>query len=373
MDRFGDRHRPALPALTGIRFLAAMYVVVYHFAPSFEAHHHVPGPIAIFLNNGYLSVPFFFMLSGFILAYTYDGQIERMDDRVRFWEGRFARIYPVYLLSLALSYWFTGRALSLTKTLAVLGMVQAWNPWDRQMSMAWNFPAWSLSVEAFFYICFPFIFPIMSRIGTRTLYSLAVALFTVSVVVNALKNSEDSPSVGGCPLPVMHLPEFLLGGALALIFLRSASDKPAQRPLRTYAAVAGLLAALSLPLGVWSSLVMLPFALLVYDLALGASRLSRIFSTPTMVLLGGASYAVYLLQTPVRQWTHLLFSYVPAKLAGADVVFTALTLVGFSIFVYLFWEEPWRKVLRPRFATRRQRMLASARRIRSFNREESDG
>jgi peptidoglycan/LPS O-acetylase OafA/YrhL len=356
MDRFGDRHRRALPALTGVRFLAAMYVVVYHFAPNFEAHHHLPGPIATFLNNGYLSVSFFFMLSGFILAYTYDGQMERMDDRVRFWEGRFARIYPVYLLSLVLSYWFTGRALSLVKAFAVLGMVQAWNPWDRQLSMAWNFPAWSLSVEAFFYICFPFIFPVMSRRGTRTLYWLVAVLFAVSVVVNALKDAEDAPSIGWCPLPIMHLPEFVLGVTLALIFLRSASDRPSPSPLRTYAAVAGLLAALCLPLGVWSSVVVLPFAMLVCDLALGTSRLSRIFSTPTMVLLGGASYAVYLLQTPVRQWTHLLFSRVPAKFAGADAAFTAVTLVGFSIFVYLYWEEPWRKALRSWFVAGRQRM-----------------
>jgi peptidoglycan/LPS O-acetylase OafA/YrhL len=77
-------------------------------------------------------------------------------------------------------------------------------------------------------------------------------------------------------------------------------------------------------------------------------------STPTMVLLGGASYAVYLLQTPARQWTHLLFSHAPAKLPGMDGPFTAFALVGFSIFVFLYWEEPLRKVLRRWFAAGRQ-------------------
>ena len=353
-----NRHRRALPALTGVRFLAAMYVVVFHFASNFEAHHHVPGPIAIFLNNGYLSVTFFFLLSGFILAYTYEGQIEGTGNRVRFWEARFARIYPVYLLSLMLSYWFTGRDLSLQKALAVLGMVQAWNPWDRQMSMAWNYPAWSLSAEAFFYICFPFILPRMSRRSTRTLHWLVVALLTDCVVVLAsLKKWEASPFIANCPLPVLHLPEFLLGMALGLTFLRSGSDRSSHRPLRTYAAVVGLLVALSVPLGPWVSLVVLPFTVLAYELALGGSWLGRLLSSPTMVLLGGASYAVYLLQTPVRQWTHLLFSYVPAKLAGADVAFTALALVGFSIFVFLYWEEPLRKALRRWFAGGRQRLM----------------
>jgi peptidoglycan/LPS O-acetylase OafA/YrhL len=346
-----NRHRRSLPALTGIRFLAATYVVVFHFAVNFEAHHQVPRPIAIFLNNGYLSVTFFFLLSGFILAYTYEGQIEGMGNRVRFWEARLARIYPAYLLSLVLSYWFTGRDLSLQKAVAVLGMVQAWNPWDRQMSMAWNYPAWSLSAEAFFYVCFPFILPLMFRRNTRTLHWLVFVLLTVCVVVPA------SSFFASCPLPILHLPEFLLGMVLGLTFLRSGSDMALYRPLRTYAAVVGLLVALSLPLGPWVSVVALPFAVLAYELALSGSWLGRILSTPAMVLLGGASYAVYLLQTPVRQWTHVLFSHAPAKLAGLDVPFTPLALVGFSIFVFLCWEEPLRKVLRRGFAAARQRII----------------
>src|SRR5258708_29060783 len=221
-----------------------MYVVVFHFALNFAAHHHVPGPIAIFLNNGYLSVTFFFLLSGFLLAYTYEGQIEGTGNRVRFWEARFARIYPVYLLSLVLSYWFTGRDLGLQKIVAVLGMVQAWKPWDcgRELSMAWNFPAWSLSAEAFFYICFPFILPRMSRRNTQTLHWLVLALLAVCVVVLAsLKKWEASSFIASCPLPVLHLPEFLLGMALGLTFLRSGSDISSHRPLRTFAAVVGLL------------------------------------------------------------------------------------------------------------------------------------
>jgi peptidoglycan/LPS O-acetylase OafA/YrhL len=345
-----NHHRRALPALTGIRFLAAMYVVVFHFAPNFVTHHHVSGAIAIFLNNGYLSVTFFFLLSGFILAYTYEGQMEGASNRVRFWEARFARIYPVYLLSLVLSYW-TGRDLSLQKAVAVLGMVQAWNPWDRQMSFAWNFPAWSLSAEAFFYVCFPFILPLMSRRNTRTLHWLVFVLLTVCVVVPASSFS------ASCPLPILHLPEFLLGMALGLTFLRSGSDVPSYRPLRTYAAVAGLLVTLSLPLGPWVSLVVVPSAILAYELASRESLLTRMLSTPAMVLLGGASYAVYLLQTPVRHWTHLLFSHTPAKLAGKDGPFTALALVGFSIFVFLCWEEPLRKVLRRWFAAGTERII----------------
>ncbi len=63
------------------------------------------GLLAPVVNAGYVSVSFFILLSGFVLAYNYSwraraGQL----DRVRFWKARFTRLYPIYLLSLLLSW-----------------------------------------------------------------------------------------------------------------------------------------------------------------------------------------------------------------------------------------------------------------------------
>jgi peptidoglycan/LPS O-acetylase OafA/YrhL len=104
--RDASSRRTALPALTGVRFFAAFYVVLSHSLPWVATRFRIPWPAKIFLSNGYLAVAMFFLLSGFILAYTYDGQITGSRNRARFWEARFARIYPVYLLSLVLAYWF---------------------------------------------------------------------------------------------------------------------------------------------------------------------------------------------------------------------------------------------------------------------------
>jgi len=142
------KHRHALPALTGIRFFAAFYVVLFHSLPWVSKHYDLPKPMQIFFVNGYLAVALFFLLSGFILAYTYDGQIEGSSKRLHFWQARFARIYPVYFLSLILAYFFQ-RSLPLTSRVAVVTMVQAWNPFRAGLAGAWNYPAWSLSVEAF--------------------------------------------------------------------------------------------------------------------------------------------------------------------------------------------------------------------------------
>jgi peptidoglycan/LPS O-acetylase OafA/YrhL len=161
-----SQRRPTLPALTGIRFFAAFYVVLFHSRPWLMSHFNLPGSLITFLGNGYLAVALFFLLSGFILSYTYAGNVENGRQHAKFWEPRFARIYPVYFLSLMLALPFQ-RALPLTTKIAVLAMVQAWNPFRRGWTGAWNYPAWSLSVEAFFYLCFPFIQKRISRAGDR--------------------------------------------------------------------------------------------------------------------------------------------------------------------------------------------------------------
>src|SRR5580704_9263285 len=96
-------HRRSLKALTGIRFFAAFYVVVFHTRVGQVLGDHGYRAASNFFASGYLAVPLFFLLSGFILAYTYEGQIEEPGDHRRFWEARFARIWPVYAVSLLMA------------------------------------------------------------------------------------------------------------------------------------------------------------------------------------------------------------------------------------------------------------------------------
>ena len=95
-----ETRKPApLHALTGLRCFAAINIVFFHFSnPQWF------GFLAPVVNAGFISVSYFILLSGFVLAYNYaerarNGQL----DRTRFWEARFTRIYPIYLLSLILS------------------------------------------------------------------------------------------------------------------------------------------------------------------------------------------------------------------------------------------------------------------------------
>jgi peptidoglycan/LPS O-acetylase OafA/YrhL len=352
------QHRRTLPALTGIRFLAAFYVVLFHGLPWMQQKFSLPRTLQTFLGNGYLAVNLFFILSGFILAYTYEGQIDGKMNRLHFWEARFARIYPVYFLSLVLAFWFE-RGLSLGTRIAVLGMVQAWNPRTPRLTGAWNYPAWTLSVEAFFYLCFPLVLPWLSRRSIRTLSWMMLFLLAVCVVVHTPVQGlgdfdRSSVLTKTVPLPVLRIPEFLLGMAIGLKLLRNeAAGQNSGNTLSLYLAAISALVILSLPLGVWVSLVVIPFAILVYELAIGGSFLAKLLSTPFMILLGSASYAVYLLQFPMRSWTRVFFSRLPEKLASLGTPLTPLILVLFSILVLKFWEEPCRRALRSLFAAGR--------------------
>src|SRR5882672_6555828 len=91
---------PPLHSLTALRFFAALYVLVYHRRAELSGYADLPDRI---IAHGYVGVPLFFVLSGFVLAYNYVGPDGRLSTRsLTFYTARFARIYPMYLLAFVL-------------------------------------------------------------------------------------------------------------------------------------------------------------------------------------------------------------------------------------------------------------------------------
>lgn len=340
--------RSPLPALTGIRIFAAYYVVMLHTGAGYFGRHGAPNVLLGLLDKGYLAVSLFFILSGFILVYTYQGKISGPENILRFWEARFARIYPAYLLALALMIPFA-KTITVGQRFAVLSMVQTWMPWRSEMVGAWNFPAWSLSVEAFFYLTFPLIFVGLNRLRVAGLRWLAGILLAVIVIGNL------SRPVGNWPqsaiaflryirLPIFRLPEFIVGMALGLAFLRAPAGR--YSGLISVGALLSAIVVLCLPWAAWASVAVIPFAILILSLAHQSGPIARILSSRILVLLGGASYAVYLLQLPTRIYTRLLFAQVLHAPHNLDAFLSPCLLLALSVLVFLFWEEPARKFLR---------------------------
>ncbi len=138
--------------------------------------------------------------------------------------------------------------------------------------------------------------------------------------------------------------------ALGLIFLRT-PHRLRRLPL-AYAAILATIVILMFVKGPWLSLLAIPLAILIYELAAGDTFLIRLLGCKPFLLLGGASYAIYLLQEPVRSWTHFAVTGstdLRVATGGIDTFLSPLILVVFSIGVFLYWEEPMRKWLRSWF------------------------
>ncbi|WP_190318611.1 acyltransferase family protein [Clavibacter michiganensis] len=181
--------RLELTGLTGIRALAAGWVVVEHFRlvlyglfPGTEA---VLGP---WIRSGFLGVEVFFVLSGFIIAYNYADRFAAFSGAGyrAFLELRFARIYPVHLvtllamLALVLGARALGVALSAdggyTPLSFAVNLLNAQAVFDLP---AWNAPAWSISAEFAAYLAFPLIAIGLVRLRTASAGFVAAGLLVV--------------------------------------------------------------------------------------------------------------------------------------------------------------------------------------------------
>ncbi len=354
-------HRRSLKPLTGIRFFAAFYVVIFHTrmgSTLYEHGHHAAGN---FFLSGFLAVPLFFLLSGFILAYTYEGQIEKPGDHRRFWEARFARIWPVYAVSLVMgsipSFKFPPPAVAV----AALCMVQAWNPFDMGMAGAWNIVCWTLSVEAVFYIVFPWVQTWIEERSTRVQLLTIALMLLLCVAVDSTSRVLGYKPQGifrWLPLPLPHLPEFFAGVGIGNYFLRHLAlnnMRPGAPLLRgnglwTYASVAATLALLCCPINRWTSLVVTAFAALLFGLAAERTLLSRFLSTRIMLLGGGISYSIYLMQMPVKFWIQAIAKRTHLGSETLRFAITVVALIGISWFLFRAVEDPARRVLRGLFA-----------------------
>ncbi len=372
--------RPQLDALTSLRFFAALHVVLYHSQAMLRPSLAGFPRLLDFLTTGPNSVGFFFVLSGFILAYTYLGPPEEGRLRLRpFWAARFARVYPVYFLGLLFAAPFAlpvllhaGLGRTLVTGTAAVALVQAWVP---QLALGWNSPGWSLSAEAFFYLVFPFVAPSLWPQGRRWVLLTLIVFWGLAQVGPALfVVASDEGWLGAGPLtiakafvaysPLTRLPEFLFGVALGRLFLFDAASggRSAAWSLGAFAAGSVLLTALAHGPAVLRHVHVLFFnnglltplyGLVIYGLARARDgALARVLSARPLVVLGEASYALYLLHLPLRDMTY----QAAATLFGerelswpAFAAFLTAALV-LSLAVLRGVEEPARRFLRQRLA-----------------------
>lgn len=331
--------------LTSIRFFAALAVVVYHSGAAFAAADpRIPDPLKTLLLNGYLGVTFFFVLSGFILQLTYRGRIATWDQVKRFGIARFARLYPVYLLAVLAMLPFA--TLKGWADLPQFLLLYWWIPNGALGWNDWNMPTWTLSVEFFFYLCFPLLSRLAEKLGIRWLLALIFALLAFAAITasSALIDNQFAlfAWMKWTPVPLLRLPEFLIGLFVAELHLKGCTLRFPAWPI-TLLLVAGL--AVTTSPRVAALATTLSALLIAAIVGEQRSRFARTLSMRWLVLLGGASYALYLMHQPVHFGVLALLG--PAK---TMVVLQYPILIAISIALFLFYEEPVREWIRKRAA-----------------------
>lgn len=310
----------------------------------------LPQPGWVLVDMAHVALGTFFMLSGFVLAHGYGRTRWDRAGLRSYAVARFARVYPVYLLSLliiapiAVPQLDGGRA---GVAAAYVLILQGW----AAMPVQWNAPAWSLSCELFFYLCFPAAVLCVRSFSRSRILTLAALALALPVAVRA----------AGLPAawkPPVYLGDFLMGIALAGAYEHVAKRRSrlAGRGYRLYvpAAALGLAAILGSraiqPWDLTDTLLRLANAGLVLGLALGGGWVVRALSTPAALLAGKATYAIYILHIPLLWWYRrwLLDAVLPYPAAPLLYVTVVVLL---SAAVYLFYEEPANRRVRRAFAS----------------------
>ena len=387
-------------SLTGLRFIAAISVVLAHYGVFVL---DFPYKVAILAEQSRACVSLFFILSGFILFYNYHDWFQTGVKAKQFWQftqARFARVYPMHVVALlintpivlyALSIkpaqakqygdWFTAPFIG--SWFANLFLVQIYLPVE-SLGNLWNPPAWSIASELVFYLFFPFFVAyVFNRFhNTTSLLFFALRLFVIETVAflamilvislwTSKANFADFVDLIPYRIPFFRIWEFFIGCVLGAVFVRDLQQVESHllvRQLRdtkwrnlvlAFTLICLLILAASsiqnpdVPLANLRRVLhwYVPYtpllALMIITLAFGKTFVSPVLEHPWMLLLGEASYSLYI--------THFatVIALNQAKAQGAEigivwVVMSIMLCILASIGFLKLVEMPARRAIRGR-------------------------
>ncbi|MDR6505111.1 acyltransferase [Arthrobacter oryzae] len=354
----GEPRKYVLRHLNGVRIIAALWVVAYHYQPQIYGLLPELKFLSTLTGAGYLAVDLFFVLSGFIICYQYLGRFTRPTWRGygSFLVKRLARIYPAHLtVLLALAALVIGSSAIGTKvsdpdSYSVSGffmdlfLLRSWVG----DSQGWNIPAWSLSAEWLAYALYPAI-----ALGAVWLSSKRPStLFFAAGLIVILEG------VATWIYPSSHMPvpaaRILLAFSLGcLVYL--ASKKFPHGQLAGWLGALALIALLIVPAlipigGIRASVALLLSALVILLLATGSGRPVRALGSKTMNTGGLISFSLYLAHVPALM---ILVRLLPVERfddgslpvrAGVAALYLVLAVVAGSI-LYRLVEKPAHRLI----------------------------
>ena len=351
-----------LNALTGLRCFAAINIVLFHFSNPLWF-----GWLAPVVNAGYASVSFFILLSGFVLAYNYAGRARAGKlDRVRFWKARFTRLYPIYLLSLLMSWQMIGpeRAdhspgMFWTGMVLTPLLLQGWIP---PIATFLNTPAWTMSAESSYYVLFPWLARSKRPVQAWHYLVQLGGVWVLGMIPGALYVAFNPDGIAHpdrwsygpwlqalkyTPLP--HLASFVFGVLLANVdeVIDRSSRLRTVLGLIGFGGIFGLLSfGPSVPYAMLHDGLMMPlFGFIVLGLA-GENLLAKFFGLRPLVFVGEASYCLYLLHFNFWNLIHGSDVLEWLGLIRFDPWISYVILIGMALLALHLVEKPAQRQLR---------------------------
>ncbi len=357
-----------IPSLTPLRGIAAALVAVFHFQVYFI--RFVQQDESMFIDKGYLMVDLFFLMSGFLIMHVYSASFSNsvtIPSLRKFIVARFARIYPLHIITLALmvAVFYVKKlpAIGFYDPGAIISHVFLLHSFPLNKEVTWNIPSWSISAEWWSYMLFPFLCLLLFKKRKMTISLVALLVIAIYIAVvfflprhdlydqaADLKNDLDVTSDYGF---LRSVAGFMSGMLLYLLYGREAVKKIFSPGYVTL--IVSILIIFSMHKDV-QDLVFVPlFGMLILGTTCNTGKLSALLNNKPLTYLGDISYSVYMLHFLLIQAIMMVmyhFGYHAHKKMelsfvkglGACAGYFAILLL-LSAISYRFIEKPCRKFI----------------------------
>jgi peptidoglycan/LPS O-acetylase OafA/YrhL len=389
--------REDLPVLTGLRFLAAFSVLIGHgavFILNFETKNY--DAVYWLRQASGFGMTLFFVLSGFVIHYNYRISVTQGGARGlgAFLWARFARLYPLFILTLPFNLFFSKRIFDLAAGdgTGFQGILEAL-PYFLTFTQSWfylpiqNLPlisvvgaasplTWSISTEWFFYLCYPLIALVLVRVRRPITAGIAAVVWCIAWTAIAVYLFDHSPEITKWAVnrygriadmsgdaqnsyvrwllyftPYVRIGEFVLGCLVGELYLQLRGRAIAGREalVGQSGLVLGFFSVLLVtcvtygPPGVgheffhklhWNFALAPSAAIIIFCAVRYVGPVARLLTIRPVLALGEASYSIYLL--------HFFVLIIAARLSAealpatpANVAFAVTKLIVLVVFILL--------------------------------------
>ena len=336
--------------LTSLRFFFAFFVFLSHLTFANTDNKLLQWLQRNVFFEGYLGVSFFFILSGFVLAYSYKEKfLEEKITKKSFYLARFARIYPLHFLTLilAIPFVYFSNALEIGAFLTNLFLIQSFVP-NQTIFFSFNPPAWSISDEMFFYLIFPLIIVLFEnvKILKKIFTFLIPAILIIGVFLIPSGYHKDVFYVN----PLIRSFDFILGILLYDLF-KNEKFKSYFSTVKK-ATLAELFTILTFLIFFifhnyfargfrFSVYYWIPMCLIIYTFAQNKGYLSKLLSNNILVFLGEISFGFYMIHYLVITYGNMLKDsyFVNFNEINLSIIYFIVTIV-LSCLSFLYYEKP---------------------------------